>query len=316
MISTSCKSDEKSNTQSGLKGGHLIAATGLKTNWLINIPPNSSVSICGVANSVLKNAFEVWAAGAGRVAPLLKTTLQHCDQATSIKVWGRKALATEKSCIDGAAAFAEPDKRQISFCPPYHLQTTTETFKYIALHEMGHLFGMCDQYVGSTPASDNCDINHKSPNLNPISVMSAFSGNYTQLQTDDKKWLKKLSTRPDIPANIAWAKLLTNENTVSSEKPDIFGVTVIKNPLGLGVKIVNISPNSKASNSVFAEIDGQSIRGGLSVNDIITEIFGVKINSENEFARVFDSARSKYMHFKVLDSKNGFSPIEAYVVLN
>lgn len=178
------------------KWGHLDDNTGgNRAGWFINIMPGETVEICGSDREIYETekAFKKWAAAIGR--------------AEQIKV---------VACTD-----AEPSKKKwvITVSQSSWSMCTPGTGKVemggggsgpteAMLHEMGHLWGMCDQYT------DNCDPENRGE-WNLGSVMGSAAS--LELKEDDIVGIKKLAQRegPDFPANAVWTKLIQQQTEVT-----------------------------------------------------------------------------------------------------
>lgn len=173
---------------SDLKWGHLDEATGGdKTKWFINILPNEFIEICGTDDPVYQtqNAFKKWATVLQRVNFI---TVKPCSQDSTAK-W--KIIVSQ-----GSWSMSWPGTGQVQMGgggsgPPFAM-----------LHEMGHLWGMCDQYI------NNCDPNHSGP-WDQSSVMGSAAD--MELKSDDIAGIKALADRTDFPANATWKEFLAHQ---------------------------------------------------------------------------------------------------------
>jgi hypothetical protein len=133
---------QQTDTESGLSYAHVPYSEG-GPQFLINVGPKETLCVSGSEASLVIKAIKRWAKLIDREA--LKVV--DCGEVTDED----KRVTISTSNCDGVA-FAIPERRQISLCRD--LATAGASKESIILHEVGHLWGLCDLYE---PAYSSCD---------------------------------------------------------------------------------------------------------------------------------------------------------------
>ena len=136
--------------------------------------------------------------------------LQHANGTTmSVDIRLNAQAETQKA---GIAAYTEPHSGEIKYGPD------TTTYGTI-LHEVGHNWGLCDQYIAigedGKDTAANCNDNlagHGNSNKVTSAVMGA--GHRSDLTDDDIEGIKYIVNQPGVAQNDQWKAFL--EKTLSS----------------------------------------------------------------------------------------------------
>jgi hypothetical protein len=191
LLLSHCRGADPSSSK--LDWAHIPLSPGYQ-NWLINVPPQQSIRVCGTDQDVTIRAIKKWAAVIGREQHLNVVPCQQGNaQSATVQV-------TREFC-DGVA-FADPDTRRIMICPG--ITQVGYDYSHVILHEVGHLWGLCDLY---TPSYYNCDRTYNE-GVDPSALMMGGAGNATEIQQDDREGLIALSRRPEFAANRIWQSFL------------------------------------------------------------------------------------------------------------
>ncbi|WP_141733225.1 hypothetical protein [Oligoflexus tunisiensis] len=184
---------------SELDWAHIPLSPGYQ-NWLINVPPQQTIRVCGTDQEVTIAAIKKWAAVIRRDRHLNVVPCQQGNaQSATVQV-------TREFC-DGVA-FADPDTRRIMICPG--IASVGFDYSHVILHEVGHLWGLCDLYA---PSYYQCDRSYDE-GVDPGALMMGGAGTATEIQQDDRDGLVVLSQRPEFAANRAWESFLQGDLAV------------------------------------------------------------------------------------------------------
>lgn len=233
LLVTSCNNN-KSN--SSLNWGHIdYKEDNVEIERLLmSVLPNETLEVCGVRDAeskhikIAEKSILTWAAAINR-EKFIKFKPCHIDlnENESINVeedFPNIIQVDVNNNRSGGYAFLSQRKIEIGgdYEPP-------GDYKFTILHEIGHLWGLCDQYwLETLPGNEgagthvtNCDIKHSSLDENGNikiehnSIMGGGSNDH--LTNDDITSITKLSSRDDIPANKIWKEFFQNQN--GSVKP-------------------------------------------------------------------------------------------------
>lgn len=184
----------KKNSPSEIEWGHLENMH----SRLIELPPNSTITTCGYKSDLIAESVRVWAKSIGRDAYL--NINSNCQASGARLIRGISPTESDPSSMCSGNVAAYTNGQYIKFCKEY----SQDLMINISLHEVGHGWGLCDQYDDGM----NCDPEHRGP-TDPRSVMGAAQGNL-ELTADDIEGIKALSEREDIPANAVWKRFLVD----------------------------------------------------------------------------------------------------------
>ena len=213
LIATACRP-----TTSETKWGIL---TDIKTVVLLQVPPKGKVTVCADQQQVgeyVAQAVLVWAKEIGRDNYMSSTN--DCDK-TNADVTLTVQAASPSEC---------PTAQTYSSLGLIQYNSSEYIYSTFApmLHEVGHDWGMCDQYIDGLWNCDRSVQNAWTENSNGRSVMG---GNYKNtLAEDDIKGIKYIADMAGIGQNDAWKAFLADpnnnndstQNSDSKEKPNIF----------------------------------------------------------------------------------------------
>jgi len=128
-----------SNQASELKWGHLKPSS----NHLIHLPDHSEIRVCGSHYEMIKEAINTWAAIINR-----NFKVKYSCTNAHIYSYGSHQSHTQKKCElynyeNRMFVYDELHPQELYDCDkkPSRLRPSI-------LHEVGHLFGLCDQYPG------------------------------------------------------------------------------------------------------------------------------------------------------------------------
>jgi hypothetical protein len=277
LIFAACK--HESPEVSETLGGHMP----LTPEFLINLLPGDDISVCSSdrrAASLAADAVKEWAAAIGRQR--LNVRVDECTkgpanlhvrQMIQVKTYEESKMECAKypSWLGGHTIIAFKKEHRIYICKDVFSEEESENSSFISqlttginisskpslqstlLHEVGHIWGLCDQYEKS---SLNCDANYVIHTPEDASVMGA--AHLKKLTWDDLETLAWLAQRPDISANKVWTKALEKEcqktrkdSATDLPKPDlgIYGVPVSvkskKRGELTGLLVKNVVPGGK-----------------------------------------------------------------------
>jgi hypothetical protein len=174
--------------------GHLAHG---RYSWLVQLPPRAVVGVCADDGIDFVTALSAWAKAIGRDGSL--SFLRTCDDTSvsrTVTVMDTRHPDAQTACdeMGDVGGFAVVGTDTVVICEPKHAVP-------IALHEAGHLWGMCDVYPSDDPLADNCDPAWFT-GRNEHSVMGA---NYQRhLASADVEGIQLLAGRSDVAGNAAW----------------------------------------------------------------------------------------------------------------
>ena len=191
--------------------------TYYKDAVLLKIPPKGKVTVCAdrqqvgeyVAQSVL-----IWAKAIGRDKYI--TSKNDCDRSSDVTLTVQAAYeyvqTADTSYWEGKIRYNAFDSRYQQLPP--------------MLHEVGHTWGLCDQYDGGLWNCRQSVSNAGTENSNRTSVMGC---NYrSELAEDDIKGIKYIADLQGVGQNQQWKDFLASEDKSSvntntnDSKPHLF----------------------------------------------------------------------------------------------
>ena len=180
---------------------------------LLKVPPKGKVTVCADNKSVgqhIAKAILVWAKEIQRDKYM--TSDDNCSSSADIKL---SARLTDPSICPTAQTY--PTLGQIEYNSSYM------SFP-VMLHEVGHNWGLCDQYDGVA----NCDdtlVSHTNNDKVKESVMA--SNNSSVLMKDDIDGIRAIASFSGIGQNDAWKEFLVNvsDSTDNSSTDDSSSTT-------------------------------------------------------------------------------------------
>jgi hypothetical protein len=207
-------------------------------NYFVLKPHNSMIKICGSQATQIGEAINDWARHIRRKFRIVETCEGHHISSYSFRDDFSKELC-EKYNLQGRA-FAQPTKSpmRIVNCRDSALKPSA------ILHEVGHLFGLCDQY---SPQIDKCiqstDAAHNS--------LMRSSYTFDSIQSDDSEGLRVLATK-----NLPEASLTGFTPSSKFYNGQYIGIKTatsweIKYNMSGGSKLVSIDLKTKTSQHRF-----------------------------------------------------------------
>jgi hypothetical protein len=121
--------------------------------WLGAKPQNVVFELCEDGGLDAVPAFVTWAAAVGREDITVERTCVHQQGRFPIRVLDARKHDRERAYCDTVPdlkGYASPVFLEIVVCDPAIGQQ-------VIMHEMGHLWGLCDVYPLAPGAKDNCD---------------------------------------------------------------------------------------------------------------------------------------------------------------
>ena len=180
-----------------LKWGHLKSA---RNALLLKVPPDGNLGICGPYADDVSEAVRTWAAVINRAEQI--NISDDCRQKIHIKTeaWSHARICQLFSLPINCRIVGFAGGNQLVIREDFPLDNN------LVLHEVGHLWGMCDQYRGNTRDGwmNNCNQYYRSSQRHGESAMGAAYKGRTALTADDIKGIKALAIRNDIPMNSRW----------------------------------------------------------------------------------------------------------------
>ncbi len=206
-VAFACRPVPQDDIDYGLDWGHLPYVT-TDRNKLIHADPDDKIEICGINPEVTIWAVLSWAQPIQRFERL-KQNLVPCNSGGS----GRKVLVEEINGGNKAPAWTAGSTVTINKDKIHNYNDNF--FKAIMLHEIGHAWGLCDQYA----SVNNCH-SGAGPKVNDAVMGSTHQGKL-QLHNDDMIGIRELSERGDLPANSLWrtAGPVTTTPTIAAQTP-------------------------------------------------------------------------------------------------
>ena len=181
---------------------------------LLKVPPKGKVTVCAdnsqVGNHVSKAVLE-WATAAGRGGYISSDT--ECSSDADLKM-------TVKAIYSGTA-YSSYTIGTIT----YNVNNQNMMTYSVMLHEVGHAWGLCDQYQGVNNCNDNVQ-GHGNWNKENNSIMS-YGNRFSSLQPDDIAGIRYIVDQPGVAQNDAWKEFLNDPDKKpikgeDSSKPAIF----------------------------------------------------------------------------------------------
>ena len=207
VYSTSCTANS-----SQVKWGYL---TDVEDVILLKVPPKGKVTVCSDNQQIGENVVRsvlTWAKEIGRGNYL--NVDNSCNNDTNFKINVKYATTVEgypnpTACTDGQGQIYYSDAQQYGQFP-------------VMLHEIGHNWGLCDQYENGDPAADNCS-NELAGHTNADKTgtgNSVMGGNYGDtLTSDDIEGIKYIAEMQNIGVNKEWKEFLSNPDNNDDSDP-------------------------------------------------------------------------------------------------
>lgn len=158
---------------------------------LLSLPPNSKICVRGYMAKETVAAIKQWTDAVGRTARL-PANVDCVDGKRNIEVRGPRDAA----CQGGIAGDTNTVDR-IRVCQQY----PAPVLQHVLLHEVGHMWGLCDQYGGGQDCQQG--------RVNPNTIMGVATGR-TSLTPDDIEGIKYVTSQPNLGANRAWQSIQTS----------------------------------------------------------------------------------------------------------
>lgn len=175
---TGCKTSNKGTKASHVKFGFLKPSA----QHLIQLPSGSQIRICGGHFDELKNAILKWAAAIDRTYDIVnKCESEHIQSFLTDEAFAKTNCSRWN--IE-ARMYSESDKTPMRVVD---CNIAKDRVPFAILHEVGHLFGLCDQYPGEV---GRCVY---STDVVPGSVMHQAGS--MQLQPDDIDGIRALAQK-------------------------------------------------------------------------------------------------------------------------
>lgn len=198
--------------ESGLKWGHLRYEQASGGNWLTNIGPQDQVELCGDAPEKLEIAVRKWADAIGRGKHMKFAQCNQANAGKKIKLTLRLNFAEYPCTINGVQGATTPNDGVIRVC-----SRLAAPEAYVILHEVGHMWGMCDMYPGQT---QNCDPNNMTQIDNSAIMGNGSIKDNPDLSPDDRDGVIAMAARPDFASvKKAWDDFLATNPSPSGEGP-------------------------------------------------------------------------------------------------
>lgn len=192
LIATGCATDKSNDKKKDMREPNQVGEFGhLKEEQikfsLAMLPNGTNIKICGPQTNRIIQAIETWGKALGRQYIFENS----CDNPT-IRSYGYNDPATLKYKLDASVlAFTMVVGTPLEI---FNNQPE-EMSKATVLHEVGHLMGLCDQYIGG--------IRKCAKTTKPVqkSVMGSTS-TYTELQNDDIEGIRYLAGMLNQTSNL------------------------------------------------------------------------------------------------------------------
>lgn len=176
------------SSQSKLEWGHL---NNIGQQNLILATPTDRIAICGINPEVTSWAVLSWANAIGRAA-VMSRNLIPCGT-------GGATNTVTVEIANGGDAPAWTSGTDVTVNSAMVQTSPNQFYRAIMLHEVGHAWGLCDQYADM----GNCDPNN-STQFDDSAVMGSTTEDKQQLTPDDVAGIKALSLRPDVSSSTMW----------------------------------------------------------------------------------------------------------------
>jgi hypothetical protein len=253
---------------------------------LIRLPPNAAIAACGAYQDWTIWAVSQWAQAINRHRDL---KIVACDQASA----DAARIQVNYVAVNDTFAWAYMDTRVIEV----HTGAVQNNaaFGSLMLHEVGHLWGVCDQHSMIVATSQGmpswnyfCDPNYRSPQPDPNAVMGLAVGRQ-KLTWDDKEAIRRLATRPEIPANAAWQQWLeapsrdadrdgvrNDQDVCPGSVPSLYS-GVFEGVAAVDARGCNAGQVSEQSGKYVAPFDARQIQILRSNRDLVERLTELKI---------------------------------------
>lgn len=194
----SCNDPSRGGAASRVKWGQL---NGGETANIIGISPGESLEFCSddpAAVAGAERATEKWSSVIGRWGHF---KMNKCGSQSTVKInisgFGQTGLNYWN---------ANPGRIYVNS------SATGNFLNAILLHEVGHSFGLCDQYMGAAQA--NCSENRMSAQQNS-EIMGSTSPSKLEVTGGDIEGVKSVSVDASIDSTSKWIALLKTNPTVN-----------------------------------------------------------------------------------------------------
>lgn len=197
FLMVSCKDTDENLAR--LRWG--VHQMGLNAN-LLNLRPNESVEVCANDDDTVTFAHEAikqWATAINRWDHIKVAT---CGQGADLKI--------------NISGFGQTGLNYFTERPGriYVASNSSGNFrKAILLHEFGHSFGMCDQYMDS--GSAGCG-DHSSPRQENSEIMGSTNASKLALTPGDIQGVKTAASVLSVATNREWSNFLANQGSTQS----------------------------------------------------------------------------------------------------
>ena len=165
---------------------------------LLNLLPGQSVSVCAPNDEWTKNAHDAikqWGSAIGRWGFF---EVKDCDQKSDLRI---DIQGFENTGLNYFTS--RPGRVFID------ASATGRFAKAITLHEFGHSFGMCDQYMDAGNANCSSD---RGPRQDTDEIMGATTPQKLKLTAGDIEGVMKAASDMSIRANAKWQSFLTKQS--------------------------------------------------------------------------------------------------------
>jgi hypothetical protein len=186
--------------KSDLKWGIFSQTWHVNNTGLLSLPPNAKICVRGYMAKETVAAIKQWTDAVGRTA-YLPANVDCVDGKRNIEVRGPRDAA----CQSGIAGDTNTVDR-IRVCQQY----PAPVLQHVLLHEVGHMWGLCDQYGGGQGCQQG--------RVNPNTIMGVARG-ITSLTPDDIEGIKFVTSQPNLGANRAWQSIQASEKQTSASVP-------------------------------------------------------------------------------------------------
>jgi hypothetical protein len=174
--------------KSDLKWGIFRQTWHVNNTGLLSLPPNSKICVRGYMAKETVAAIKQWSDAVGRTT-YLPANVDCVDGKRNIEIRGPR----DSACQGGIAGDTNTVDR-IRVCQ----QFPAPVLQHVLLHEVGHMWGLCDQYGGGQECQQG--------RVNPNTIMGAASG-ITRLTPDDIEGIKFVTSQSNLGANRAWQSI-------------------------------------------------------------------------------------------------------------
>jgi hypothetical protein len=187
-------------TTSQTQWGAMNDSGDSQTSFLVNVPPGGTIGVCSSDPSVVDIAIRatlLWAKPIGRlVGPATLNMVPNCNTERHIKL----TMGSNGPCGGDAAGCSSGNEIFIN-----SNDLSNPVYLHVLIHEIGHQWGMCDQYDIQRTA--NCAISGPR-GADPDSIMAVANGK-TKLTADDIEGIIFLADlhptmRYPTPVNDQW----------------------------------------------------------------------------------------------------------------